>query len=59
MLFRSLKKESILRFILKCDSIEQTNFDNRFSHRRDNNPFEVEAWMNLISLSRTSVTMPT
>jgi hypothetical protein len=28
MLF-SLKKESILRFILKCDSIEQTNFDNR------------------------------
>jgi hypothetical protein len=53
------QKGNILRFILKCDSIEQTFLIIGFSHRRDNNPFEVEAWMNLISLSRTSVTMPT
>jgi hypothetical protein len=46
MLFSLIKKESILRFILKCDSIEQTYFDNRFSHRRDNLKW---AWMNLIS----------
>jgi hypothetical protein len=34
--FSLIKKESILRFILKCDSIEQTILIIGFSHRRDN-----------------------